>query len=53
MYKVSAVLFDLYGTLLVYGNMSHAFSLWHRDLALAIRKAGGNVNEKKVAARKK
>jgi putative hydrolase of the HAD superfamily len=50
MYKVSAVLFDLYGTLLVYGNMSHAFSLWHRDLALAIRKAGGDVNEKKVAA---
>ena len=49
MYKVSAVLFDLYGTLLVYGNMGHAFSLWHRDLAHAIRKAGGNANEKKVA----
>jgi putative hydrolase of the HAD superfamily len=47
--SVSAVLFDLYGTLLTYGNMREAFALWHRDLAIAIGEAGGQVSIQTVA----
>jgi putative hydrolase of the HAD superfamily len=49
MYSVSAVLFDLYGTLLIYGDMRHAFALWHEDLTSAIREAGGNVDTEMVS----
>jgi putative hydrolase of the HAD superfamily len=49
MTPVSAVLFDLYGTLLTYGNMREAFALWHRDLAIAIGEAGGRVGIQTVA----
>ena len=47
--SVSAVLFDLYGTLLTYGNMREAFAFWHRDLTTAIVEAGGHVSIQTVA----
>jgi len=49
MIPVSAVLFDLYGTLLIYGNMCEAFALWHQDLTTAIVEAGGLVDLQTVA----
>ncbi|MDR1759215.1 MAG: HAD family hydrolase [Fibrobacter sp.] len=38
--KLRAVLFDLYGTLFSYGNMSRAFLLWHQEIAKELRKFG-------------
>ncbi len=38
--KCCAVLFDLYGTLFSYGNMSRAFLLWHQAIAKELREFG-------------
>lgn len=49
--KIAGVLFDLYGTLFTYGNMSRAFSLWHQDLAKALKKLGVSTSGKQVGKR--
>lgn len=43
---IRAVFFDLYGTLLVYGNMGKAFHLWHETLAQAMSELGRPTNSK-------
>lgn len=47
--EISGVLFDLYGTLFTYGNMSRAFSLWHEDLARALKVLGQDLSPSKVS----
>lgn len=48
-----AVLFDLYGTLISYGNMNRAFSLWHEAIAKATFELGAekSIPEIKVFCR--
>lgn len=45
----SGVLFDLYGTLFTYGNMTKAFALWHADLARAISSTGHSVSVSQIS----
>lgn len=42
--QTKAVLFDLYGTLLVYGNMDRAFGLWYDSIASALRTFGRDLS---------
>lgn len=42
--QTKAVLFDLYGTLLVYGNMDRAFGLWYDSIAGALRTFGRELS---------
>lgn len=47
--EIAGVLFDLYGTLFTYGNMSKAFGLWHEDLSHAMNHLGISVPVSQVA----
>lgn len=47
--KIAGVLFDLYGTLFTYGNMSKAFGLWHEDITRALKELGVSVSISQVA----
>lgn len=42
--QTKAVLFDLFGTLLVYGNMDRAFGLWYDSIAGALRTFGRELS---------
>ena len=47
--EIAGILFDLYGTLFTYGNMSKAFSIWHQDLSHALRGIGVSTTATQVA----
>ena len=47
--EISGVLFDLYGTLFTYGNMSRAFGFWHEDLTRALKNLGISVSVSQVS----
>lgn len=49
--EIAGILFDLYGTLFTYGNMSKAFSIWHEDLAQALKSLGVSTTAAQVARR--
>ncbi len=49
--KIAGILFDLYGTLFTYGNMSKAFSIWHEDLSQALKSLGVSTTAAQVAKR--
>lgn len=49
--EIAGILFDLYGTLFTYGNMSKAFSIWHEDLAQALKSLGVSTTAAQVAKR--
>lgn len=46
---IRAVFFDLYGTLLVYGNMGKAFRAWHGTLASAATALGRKTTLKEMS----
>ncbi len=47
--EIAGILFDLYGTLFTYGNMSKAFSIWHEDLSIALKDLGVSATTGQVA----
>ena len=47
--EIAGVLFDLYGTLYTYGNMSKAFGLWHEDVTRALKELGVSVSVSQVS----
>ncbi len=49
--EIAGILFDLYGTLFTYGNMSKAFSIWHEDLSYALKDIGISTTAVQVAKR--
>lgn len=49
--EIAGILFDLYGTLFTYGNMSKAFSIWHEDLSQALKGLGVSTTAAQVAKR--
>lgn len=49
--EIAGILFDLYGTLFTYGNMSKAFSIWHEDLAHALGDLGISTTASQVSKR--
>jgi len=48
---IRAAFFDLYGTLLVYGNMGKAFYSWHETLANAVTLLGRKTTTKEMSKR--
>ncbi|MCI6873409.1 MULTISPECIES: HAD family hydrolase [Hallerella] len=47
--EIAGVLFDLYGTLYTYGNMSKAFGLWHEDVTRALKELGISASVSQVS----
>lgn len=48
--KAKAVLFDLYGTLLVYGNMGLAWKDWIEDMQIGLNQLGLGLSREQVSA---
>jgi len=51
--EIAGVLFDLYGTLFTYGNMSKAFGFWHEDITRALKELGVSVSISQVTKQSK
>lgn len=51
MVSIRSVFFDLYGTLLTYGNMGRAFQAWHQTLATGIQSLGKDTTVQEIKER--
>ena len=49
--RIDSVFFDLYGTLLIYGDMTAAWAAWLKTLHKGLKKLGLEMSRKKLARR--